>query len=511
MAQEKRTVDAGGLSRRHGVYIARIISHLDPLSKGDLEVEILKTTTSGNDEEAAGQILHVRYLSLFGGQTTVRANSKNEGYANSQMSSGMWFVPPDVGTRVMVVFVEGSINQGYWIGCVPDDYMNFAVPSGNYAATTFNELNNSKKLPVTEYNKLTEKGRSADPTQFIKPVSPQSTVLSSQGLLLDEIRGITSSSARRETPSSVFGISTPGPLDKSPGAPKTAYGPKGAKAQIHSMRLGGSSLVFDDGDDKFLRKGSAKSTKSEYASVEAGDKDGKVGLPMGESIRLRTRTGHQILMHNTEDLIYIGNASGTSWIELSSNGKIDIYARDSISVHTENDLNFTADRDINFQAGREFNLKTASNINLDTAASLRAYVAVDNTITTLGNLDVNTTGANKFTAGKTTDILSGENHTETATEIHMNGPQAATATATTPLSTHKLPQAASGYTPRFPDVATAIADASLSKRLPQHEPWSHHESMDPTVFVDTKTDRTEPEELPAQTVALTVDTFKKGQ
>ncbi len=145
MAQEKRTVDAGGLSRRHGVYIARIISHLDPLSKGDLEVEILKTTTSGNDEEAAGQILHVRYLSLFGGQTTVRANSKNEGYANSQMSYGMWFVPPDVGTRVMVVFVEGSINQGYWIGCVPDDYMNFAVPSGNYAATTFNELNNSKK------------------------------------------------------------------------------------------------------------------------------------------------------------------------------------------------------------------------------------------------------------------------------------------------------------------------------------------------------------------------------
>ena len=76
---------------------------------------------------------------------------------------------------------------------------------------------------------------------------------------------------------------------------------------------------------------------------------------MGVRIRLRTRTGHQILMHNTEDLIYVGNAKGTAWIELSSNGKIDIYARDSISVHTENDLNFTADRDINFQAGREFN------------------------------------------------------------------------------------------------------------------------------------------------------------
>ena len=38
------------------------------------------------------------------------------------------------------------------------------------------------------------------------------------------------------------------------------------------MRLGGSSLVFDDGDDKHLREGDAGSTKSEYANVEAGDK-----------------------------------------------------------------------------------------------------------------------------------------------------------------------------------------------------------------------------------------------
>jgi len=43
--------------------------------------------------------------------------------------------------------------------------------------------------------------------------------LQAQGLLKDDIRGITTSSARRETPSAVFGISTPGPIDKE--------GPKG--------------------------------------------------------------------------------------------------------------------------------------------------------------------------------------------------------------------------------------------------------------------------------------------
>ena len=47
----------------------------------------------------------------------------------------MWFVPPDVGTKVLVIFAEGNPNMCYWIGCVNDTYQNFAVP-GN-AATTF--------------------------------------------------------------------------------------------------------------------------------------------------------------------------------------------------------------------------------------------------------------------------------------------------------------------------------------------------------------------------------------
>ena len=35
------------------------------------------------------------------------------------------------------------------------------------------------------------------------------------------------------------------------------------------------------------------------------EKDGKRELPHNELFRVRTRTGHQILLHNTEDLIYI--------------------------------------------------------------------------------------------------------------------------------------------------------------------------------------------------------------
>ena len=87
-------------------------------------------------------------------------------------------------------------------------------------------------------------------------------------------------------------------------------------------------------------------------------------LPYNESIRLRTRTGHQILLHNSEDLIYIGNAKGSAWVELTANGKIDIYAQDSINIRTETDLNIKADRDINIESGKDINITAGRNYKL---------------------------------------------------------------------------------------------------------------------------------------------------
>jgi hypothetical protein len=233
--------------------------------------------------------------------------------------------------------------------------MNFMVPG--YAATSYQVDGAEERVPVAEYNKKANDVSARDTTQIPKPVhTSQQTVFVNQGLLKDDVRGITSSSARRETPSAVFGISTPGPVDKA--------GPKGKVGKFEHVipeafisRLGGSSFVMDDGDDKFLRKTTPTDGPPEYAAVEDDETDGLKDIPHNELIRLRTRTGHQILLHNSEDLIYIGNARGTAWIELTSDGKIDIFAEDSISVRTAQDLNFFCDRDFNLEVGRNFNTK----------------------------------------------------------------------------------------------------------------------------------------------------------
>lgn len=393
-----------------GPFVAIVRNHLDSTYMGGLEVELLTASQSGNSTNTPGQIIPVKYLSPFYGITSYDGVNKNEGHANSQRSYGFWGVPPDIGTKVLVIFAEGG--DGYWIGCIPEEHTNIMTPDP-MVSSTYNSKDTSKKLPVVEYNKKTERATGRNSTQFIKPANEDAiAVLTAQGLIDDEIRGVTSSSSRREAPSMVTGFSSPGPADKRSGAPRVNYGETFAQTPVPQNRLGGSSLVFDDGDPTLLRKTPASSGPPEYVNVEAGESGGDPTLLHNELVRLRTRTGHQILLHNTEDLIYIGNARGTTWIELTSNGKIDIYAQDSISLHTEADLNIKADKNVNIEAGDDINLKAGANGNLTAA-------------------------------GKTN--IKSSHHIEKANKIDMNGPDA--------------------------------TEAIPSQRVPEHEPWAGHENL----------------------------------
>ncbi len=440
-----------------GVYKAKVVGYLDTTYMGSLQVKVERF--SGNDE-VPGQVITVGYMSPFFGSTSKDHVGKDpNNYEQTQKSYGFWMVPPDVGTTVLVLFANNDIKYGYWIGVVPDQYMNFSVPG--LAATKF-VVNDSKeteskyvRVPVAEYNKEVS-ATETDPTKINKPEHPLAKILAEQGLLQDDIRGITSSSARRESPSMVFGISTPGPIDKK--GKKDKVGPVGKQTVVPVSRLGGSTFVMDDGDDKFLRKTSASEGPPEYASTEQNETDGDPKIPHNELIRLRTRTGHQILLHNSEDLIYIGNARGTTWIEMTSNGKIDIFADDSVSIHSKTDINFRADRDVNIEAGRNMNLK-----------GLAKFHAEGNQIETVATNDT------KITSGGVSHINSKGSHRETAGKIYMNSAPAAT--AATALTLNQLPN----------ELGETLE--SIMMRVPTHEPWPHHENLDPQSFLPTKTDR----------------------
>ena len=500
--------------------LARVVGHYDPTFMGRLQVEILRPV---GGELVDGEVVTVDMVTPFysitsaeylggasvEGEDEEEASTGTNDYNNTQKVAGMWFVPPDVGTIVLILFVNGDSKRGYWYGCVPDLNMNFTLPG--YAATKFVDTDTQEttpeRVPTGEYNKKFITDPQIDSTKNLKPEHPFAKVLDSQGLLKDDTRGTTTSSARREAPSSVFGISTPGPVDKQEGA---LQGPRGTKETLipnaFVSRLGGSTFVMDDGDDKFLRKLPASDGPPEYASVEQGETDGDVTLPHNELIRIRTRTGHQILLHNSEDLIYITNSRGTAWIEFTSDGKIDIYAKDSISVRTENDINFYADRDINFEAGRNINLKTAERFQIESGADYNLIIGANGKITTTGNLDINTGGTNKFTSGGDTHILAANTAIDGG-NINFNSGIATEAGSAEVLSTFELPTEVDG------DVLETIL-----LRVPTTEPYPHHENLDPESFKIDMTDRESadaavvPDYWPGAeevTYSTTTDTFAK--
>ena len=426
-----RTVDAR--LNDAGPYEAIVISHLDPRSMGTLEVEIIRHTRSGTTPQRTGQISTVRYLSPFYGTTPADGLTANDGFQNTQKSYGMWMIPPDVGTRVLVMFVEGNSAYGYWMGCVMEEGMNFMIPSAGQASTTLTTEATptnlrENKLPVGEYNKLIEKGEKVDPTLFKKPYNKDFTeVLEVQGLINDEARGTTTSSARREVPSAVFGISTPGPLDKRNKHPTAKYGAEGEQADHPFNRLGGTSLVMDDGDDKFIRATHAADGPPVYINKEKGEAGGDETIPQNELLRFRTRTGHQIVMHNSEDFIYIANSRGTAWIELTSDGKIDIYAYDSISVNSDEDINFVAERDVNIEAGRNINMRAAARYS-DGKESDNGIpcgrVQIESAFTTniLAGKDLSLSMKNNFQLAPEADFMlhvKGDMHFSTDANLHL--------------------------------------------------------------------------------------------
>ena len=222
---------------------------------------------------------------------------------------------------------------------------------------------NKPKLPVVEINNsnpaISENPRFFDET---KPVhSVLAGQMLSQGVIAEPLLGPISSNSQRESPSACFGISTPGRPVYSGGLTDAQLQQKINSSTLQANevnvigRKGGHSIVMDDGS-------------------QANEDN---------LIRLRTSSGHQIMMNDTPDgqTIHIMHANGQSWVELGKEGTIDVYASNSLNIRSAGEINMHADRSINMNAENgtiNMNAKAAmslesASLNLTGTNSLLAY------------------------------------------------------------------------------------------------------------------------------------------
>ena len=361
---------SGNAKLSSSIYEGIIKDNRDPLHSGRLWVWIPELGGSPNDKSN----WHVvRYASPFHGMTSAGSTpSPDNAWDKTMHSYGMWAVPPDLDNHVLIAFAMGDPNRGYWFACVPSKTGKHMVPgiaSSDKIDTTHlsSDLNSAltgNSYPVTDYNEYdpnvyAKMGKFKD---IKKPIhEAQVRILLEQGLQDDFIRGQTTSSAERESPSYVFGFSTPGRDSGN----QTALTPD---TKSPKYRLGGHQFVLDDGDSN-------------------GDNN---------LIKLRSAGGHQIILHDSENVIYISNANGTTWIEMTSDGTTNIYSESDYSLRTKGNLNMHADTDINFHAGNDINIYAVNNI---TTQAQNVY--------TTGTTDVNTTGGKiEIVSNSTLETLS---------------------------------------------------------------------------------------------------------
>jgi hypothetical protein len=338
-----------------GPFIGKIKNNIDPAKLGRLQVYIPELASGDENDEQNWRI--VTYSSPYFGMTNqaVTGNAVNE-YGTTKESYGMWMTPPDVGVLVICIFINGDPNRGYYIGCIPDGTSHYMVPglagskkakTSSLTAEQLQKSEGSTNLPVVEFNDLVqEDALTPDVANTEKPVHAlQFDNYSRQGLLGDNVRGVISSSSQRESPSNVFGVSTPGrPVAYNQEDPKEVW-----------LRSGGHTFVMDDGD--------------------ADNND--------NMIRLRTSAGNQIMMNDSAGIIYLISASGRNWVEMGADGSVRVFSDADISMHSTGAINFHSDTAFNVQAPN-INLKASNSINL--AATSDIILNAEKNITEVSGL-----------------------------------------------------------------------------------------------------------------------------
>jgi hypothetical protein len=475
------TTGAGGVPAESGPFIGIVKNNVDSTRSGKIEVYI--EFLSGPDENNPDFWKPMSYISPFYGATDPDSPDTGSGsFLQNKHSYGMWYTPPDIGTRVICFFANGDPNQGYYLGSVvtgnePHHMVPAIGSTSNYVLEAGQQpgyFANSTQLPVVEYND--ENPAISEAPNWPRVPYPVHNylagVLVQQGLVSDNVRGTIGSNSYRESPSTVYGVSTPGRPIYSGGYSdveitarlnQDANNPGSVPLQSMKVigRRGGHSFIMDDGD------------------INGND----------QHVRIRTAKGHQIILTDSGDSLHIIHANGQSWVELGQEGTIDLFATNSVNIRSQGDINLHADASINMNSGSTMNLYSEFTLNLETAAlqlsgknTLTAYSEKYVGVKSDGSLALQNSKTGSWNGGSAVNVKAGC--------ISLNSGSASSVAKPAKIPRQKLPDVVfdttSGWTVEQSKIDT------VATRAPTHEPYPLHGGGTATVTNITNTTDTAP-------------------
>ena len=267
-----------GVREEKGIITGVVKANVHPTSMGVIKIWNATFSTDENDKT---QWRTVRYCTPF--YSRVDNAGVNDTYFGTKVTAGIVTPPPDIGTKVLAFFPEGRNSEGYYFACVPDTYMMQTLPETTISAgVAAGEFNDS---PAGSHHsgKITNWRTQTRPEDFFT----QDTLVK-QGLSDDRVRGLNNSGYMRESPAEIIGIATKGRRITTQGQDFT---------QTYATQIRNPNTA----DKKILEGllGPTARRKGHSIALDDGDIEGN-----SNQIRLRTSTGHQLLL-NDLSLIHI--------------------------------------------------------------------------------------------------------------------------------------------------------------------------------------------------------------
>jgi hypothetical protein len=456
--------DRGGSPTEFGPFIGQVTNNIDPTRQGRLQVYIKQF--AGPTPEDPSLWRTVSYCPPFYGATPRGGSSGTGTYVDGNPQSyGMWFTPPDIGVSVLCFFVEGDPNQGFYVGCIPEQGINHMIPAiGSVPRNRAQTQNNNQAtyfggaplLPVTEINNAPNNTAINENPKFFdqqKPVhSYVAATLFQQGLINDPVRGTIGSSSQRESPSGCYGMSTPGRPIFQGGLGGGINGDRDALKELSQETLADLKVVGRRGGHTFV--------------MDDGNLTGDDSL-----IRIRTSKGHQITMSDDGNCFYITHANGQTWIELGQEGTVDVFATNSVNVRTQGTINLHADEDINMYAGKQINLKSVEGTSIQSDGDLNVACKKTLTLFATTQIGVKSNGALAL-KGKLASLEATGPLSLKGLPVNLNGAPGLPIATPRGITKTLMPDSEFNTSAGWTVKATGLE--SIVTRAPTHEPYPYH-------------------------------------
>lgn len=462
--------------RKLSISVGRVVDTNDPLQMGRVRAYV-----AGLDRNLAnvGDIPFAIYCSPFAGHQQVQSRGpEDNSYTTGPVAYGM-FAIPKVGTDVLIAHLNGDPNYRIWFGALYGQLLSSTIPHGRY---TFNN-------PDAEAGNLD--GPLSASENPIQPLYDNQTSAYTRTSSIASNDGATSTTPRKNFEWRVRGADFQG------------AGLGNIQRNLPDQKV---SKVTDDRNYEFTEEDGTKFHQGNFtqgyalsriepnATYDPNLVDGGQNLdpqtyswttpgfnsiamddrPENSRIRFRTSSGHQMILDDTNERIYISTVQGNNWIEMDQNGNVDVYSARRVSIHSAMDVNITTDQTfrvyakqgIHMTSGGEIRMTSANDTFIKAGGNIQTNASSDVNITSGettniksgsslnlqsgGDTNINTQGQGAWKVGSTLNFLASSDVLVTGATIQLNGPQAASAGEAT---------------------AAKSFDAYFTNRVPEHEPY----------------------------------------